>query len=90
MIVNLANFISEQSLEQLPILTEEKEQLLYQQTISQDSPGKILQDFQIILDFIQPKGVEVSSTYHSFSLKYLEGLNSRLSYPSQTYLKRPQ
>lgn len=90
MIVNLSHLISHQWLEQLPFFTEEKKQRLYQQTISQDSPGKILRDFAMLLDFLQPNGVEVSSNYHFFSLKYLEELNSRLSYPIQTYLKRPQ
>jgi hypothetical protein len=90
MIVNLSHFISNQWLEELPLFTEEKKPRLYQQTISQDSPGKILRDFAMLLDFLQPNGVEVSSNYHFFSLKYLEELNSRLSYPIQTYLKRPQ
>ncbi|MEH2183607.1 hypothetical protein [Nostoc sp.] len=66
---------------QLPTLTEDKKQLLQQQTITQDHPETILRDFQTILEFLQPDGVEVSSTYHQFSLKYLQQLNSRLSYP---------
>ncbi|WP_242048686.1 MULTISPECIES: hypothetical protein [Nostocaceae] len=57
--------------EQLPTLTEDKKQILQQQTISQNSPGTILRDFQTVLEFLQPDGVEVSSTYHQFSLKYL-------------------
>ncbi|WP_292866408.1 hypothetical protein [Nostoc sp. LPT] len=76
--------------EQLPTLTEDKKQLLQQQTITQDPPGTILRDFQTILEFLQPDGVEVSSTYHLFSLKYLQQLNSCLSYPIETNLKRPQ
>ncbi|MBW4563967.1 MAG: plasmid pRiA4b ORF-3 family protein [Mojavia pulchra JT2-VF2] len=76
--------------EQLPTLTQDKKQVLQQQTITQDSPGTILRDFQTILEFLQPDGVEVSSTYHQFSLKYLQQLNSRLSYPIETNLKRPQ
>ncbi|WP_427157243.1 hypothetical protein ACQFX9_17380 [Aliinostoc sp. HNIBRCY26] len=75
--------------EQLPTLTEDKKQILQQQSISQNSPGKILRDFQPVLEFLQPDGVEVSSTYHQFSLKYLQQLNSRLSYPIETNLKRP-
>ncbi len=67
--------------EQLPTLAEDKKQVLQQQTITQDSPRTILRDFQNILEFLQPDGVEVSSTYHQFSLKYLQQLNSRLSYP---------
>lgn len=75
---------------QLPTLTQDKKQVLQQQTITQDSPGKILQDFQKILEFLQPDGVEVSRTYNLFSLKYLHKLNSVLSYPIETNLKRPQ
>lgn len=75
---------------QLPTLTQDKKQVLQQQTITQDSPGKILQDFQKILEFLQPDGVEVSRTYNLFSLKYLHKLNSVLSYSIETNLKRPQ
>lgn len=76
--------------EQLPTLTEDKKQVLQQQSITQDSSETILRDFQTVLEFLQPDGVEVSSTYHQFSLKYLQQLNSRLSYPIETNLRRPQ
>lgn len=71
------------------LLTEDKKQLLQEQTINEHTPGTILKDFQIILEFLQPDGVEVSSTYHQFSLKYLQQLNSQLSYPIDINLKRP-
>lgn len=76
--------------EQILIFTPAKQKILQQQTIIQHSPGIILRDFQTILEFLQPQGVEVSSTYHHFSLKYLQPLNSLLSYPIETNLKRPQ
>ncbi|MGM3307020.1 IS1096 element passenger TnpR family protein [Anabaena sp. WFMT] len=70
-------------------LTEDKKQLLQQQTISQHTPGKILKDFQTILEFLQPDGVQVSSTHRQFPLKYFQQLNSKLSYPIDINLKRP-
>ncbi|MEH2093311.1 MULTISPECIES: hypothetical protein [unclassified Nostoc] len=44
---------------------------------------------QSLLELLQPNGVEVSSTYHQLSLKYLQQLNSQLSYPIDINLKRP-
>ncbi|MEH2107484.1 IS1096 element passenger TnpR family protein [Nostoc sp.] len=85
---NLFSLIPDQIRDKLP-LTEDKKELLQQQTISQDTPGTILRDFQTILEFLQPNGVEVSSTYHQLSLKYLQQLNSQLSYPIDINLKRP-
>ncbi|HLP87109.1 MAG TPA: plasmid pRiA4b ORF-3 family protein [Nostocaceae cyanobacterium] len=70
-------------------LTDDKKQILQQQTISQNTPGTILKDFQTILEFISSDGVEVSSTHHQFSLKYLQQLNSQLSYTIDINLKRP-
>ncbi|MBC6429689.1 plasmid pRiA4b ORF-3 family protein [Nostoc sp. HG1] len=84
----LFSLIPDQIRDKLP-LTEDKKQLLQQQTISQNTPGTILRDFQTILEFLQPNGVEVSSTYHQLSLKYLQQLNSQLSYPIDINLKRP-
>ncbi|MBD2651107.1 IS1096 element passenger TnpR family protein [Nostoc foliaceum] len=85
---NLFSLIPDQIRDKLP-LTEDKKELLQQQTITQDIPGTILRDFQTILELLQPNGVEVSSTYHQLSLKYLQQLNSQLSYPIDINLKRP-
>ncbi|MBD2565785.1 plasmid pRiA4b ORF-3 family protein, partial [Nostoc linckia FACHB-391] len=85
---NLFSLIPDQIRDKLP-LTEDKKQLLQQQTITQDIPGTILRDFQTILELLQPNGVEVSSTYYQLSLKYLQQLNSQLSYPIDINLKRP-
>lgn len=86
--IKLFSLIPEQIKDKLP-LTEDKKQLLQQQSISPNSPGTILRDFQTILKFLQPDGVEVSSTHHQFSLKYLQQLNSQLSYSIDINLKRP-
>lgn len=74
----------------LPKLTPERKKIIQEQVITSESPGIILRDFQTILKFLQPDGVELSSTNHLFSLKYLQELNDSLSYPTQTKLKRPQ
>ncbi len=74
----------------IPSLTEEYQQLLQQLSIDDNSPGIILRDFQTLLDFLHPNGTEVSGTHNLFPLKSLPELNSRLSHPIETNLKRPQ
>ncbi|MDZ8050497.1 MAG: plasmid pRiA4b ORF-3 family protein [Aulosira sp. ZfuVER01] len=74
---------------ELPSLTESQQQLLKELSIDENQPGEILHDFQILIDFLQPKGVEVSSVNHLLPLKVLSELNSRLSHPIETKLKRP-
>jgi Plasmid pRiA4b ORF-3-like protein len=74
---------------ELPSLTESQQQLLHELNINENQPGTILHDFQILSDFLQPKGVEVSSVNHLLPLKVLSEINSRLSHPIETKLKRP-
>jgi hypothetical protein len=74
----------------IPSLTEEYQQLLQQLSIDDNSPGTILRDFQTLLDFLHPNGTEVSGIHNLFPLKSLPELNSRLSHPIETNLKRPQ
>ncbi|MFO1432147.1 MAG: hypothetical protein U1F76_18715 [Candidatus Competibacteraceae bacterium] len=64
--------------------------ILRAQTITEDSPGTILKDFDILLDFIGPEGIETSGTYHFLPMKLLPDLNAHLSKPIQIDLKRPQ
>jgi len=75
---------------EIPPLTEEQQQLLQQRPIDENSPGTILRDFQTLLDFLHPNGIEVSGIHNLFPLKSLPELNSRLSHPIETNLKRPQ
>ncbi|UKP01023.1 plasmid pRiA4b ORF-3 family protein [Nostoc sp. UHCC 0870] len=65
-------------------------QLLYKQQISESSPGSILKDFQMLLDFIGTKGIEVSKTQNFLPMSCLAELNSRLTHPIQVELNRPQ
>ncbi|MEH2387724.1 MAG: plasmid pRiA4b ORF-3 family protein [Nostoc sp.] len=74
---------------ELPSLTESQQQLLEELSIDQNQPGTIGHDFQTLIDFLQPNGVEVSSVNNLLPLKVLSELNSRLSHPIETKLKRP-
>lgn len=74
----------------IPPLSEEHQQRLQQCSIDENSPGTILCDFQSLLDFLHPNGTQVSGRNNVFPLKLLPEINSRLSHPIQTNLKRPQ
>ena len=71
-------------------ITPIEEQLLHDQDISLTSPGTILKDFQMLLDFIGTQGIEVSKTQNFLPMKCLAELNARLTHPIQLDLKRPQ
>ncbi|SRR5579883_83811 len=81
--------ISASSDSDLSNLSEEEQQLLHQQTMNENNPGTIVQDFQTLLDFLQAKPIEVSSVNNLLPLKVLNELNSRLSHPIEIKLKRP-
>ncbi|WP_448267391.1 hypothetical protein [Nostoc sp. DSM 114159] len=74
---------------ELPSLTESQQKLLQELSIDENQPGTILHDFQTLIDFLQPNGVEVSSINNLLPLKVLSEVNSQLSYPIETKLKRP-
>jgi len=63
--------------------------ILNQQTITETSPGTILQDFQTFLNLLQDEGIEVSGKHSLFPLKHLAALNAQLTEPTQLDLKRP-
>jgi hypothetical protein len=46
---------------ELPSLTESQQKLLQELSINENQPGTILHDFQILIDFLQPNGVELSN-----------------------------
>ncbi|MBD2354618.1 plasmid pRiA4b ORF-3 family protein [Tolypothrix sp. FACHB-123] len=75
--------------QELPSLPDAHQQLLKETSIDENQPGTILRDFQTLIDFFQPKGVEVSSVNNLLPLKVLSELNLRLSHPIDTKLKRP-
>ncbi len=63
--------------------------ILKQQTFDENQPGTILKDFQILLDYIGEKGIEVSGINSFFPIKLLAEINSLLSHPLLIDLKRP-
>ena len=63
--------------------------ILQQQSITPDSPGPILKDFQTMLDFLQSNEVPVSTVSQLLPLKCLPDLNQRFSRPTDIQLKRP-
>lgn len=75
---------------QIPPLSPDQEQFLRQQKIDDLTPGSILRDFQMLLDFIGEKGLEVSKNHHFLPLKSLQAINQRLTQPIAIDLKRPQ
>lgn len=75
--------------ESLPTLAESERQLLQQQTIDKNPPGTILQDFQTLLDFLNPQGIEVSGVNNVLPMKQLRTINDLLSHPIDMGLKRP-
>ena len=76
-------------IEELVDLSTEQVELLTKQSIDLTSPGTILADFQIFLDFIGNEGISVSEKIHTLSAKSLADLNQRLSQPIELDLKRP-
>ncbi|BBD63099.1 hypothetical protein NIES2109_59490 (plasmid) [Nostoc sp. HK-01] len=76
--------------EEIYTVSESQLQLLHEQQISENGPGTILKDFQMLLDFIGTKGIEVSKTQNFLPIKCLAELNSRLTDPIQVELNRPQ
>jgi len=48
---------------------EQAQTILNQQTITETSPGTILQDFQTFLNLLQDEGIEVSGKHRLFPLK---------------------
>lgn len=85
------NFLSASGLMgEIPPLDPKIKAFLQQQTITEESPGRIFKDWQTLLDFIGSDGVEVSGKNDYFPMKILPEINARLSTPIEIDLKRPQ
>ena len=69
-------------------LTRQGKALLQQTVITDDSPGPILRDFQVLLDYIQEHEPEVTKT-HQLSMKTLQPINGRLTHSIRHNLSRP-
>ncbi len=71
-------------------LTSAQEQSLRQQEFSPVQPGTILHDFQMLLDYVGPSGVDAAGKYNMLPIKSIGELDQRLSRPLHLDLKRPQ
>lgn len=67
-----------------------RQQVLRDTAITDNAPGTILRDFQMLLDFIDEERAKVSSTHNLFHSDLLLRLNLRLCRPMDIRLKRPQ
>ncbi|NOX53425.1 MAG: plasmid pRiA4b ORF-3 family protein, partial [Planctomycetes bacterium] len=66
------------------------DKVLERMTITEDSPGTILRDFETLLDFIGPDGIPASGKYHLLPMSRLRELDERMTRPLRPELKRPQ
>jgi hypothetical protein len=71
-------------------LTGEQEQCLRDPVITDEQPGPVLHDFQMLLDFVGPDGAEAAGKYNLIAIKHIDELDGRLSRPLHLQLKRPQ
>ena len=71
-------------------LTSAQEQNLRQQEFSPVQPGTILHDFQMLLDYVGPSGVDAAGKYNMLPIKSIGELDQRFSRPLHLDLKRPQ
>lgn len=70
-------------------LTHSEINLLKEQSFSAETPGTILKDFTVILDFVA-NDIEVSARSHLLSMEALSVINNNLSHSLALKLKRPQ
>ncbi len=70
-------------------LTSAQEQRLREQEFSLVQPGTILRDFEMLLEYVGPEGVEAAGKYNMLPIKSIGELDQRLSRPLRLDLKRP-
>lgn len=73
-----------------PSLSPAQEKFLHQLDIDETKPGTVLRDFQVLLDFIGPEGIEVSPAQKVLSVRALEKVNRLLSHSIEIKLRRPE
>jgi hypothetical protein len=71
-------------------MTSAQEQFLRKQSVTADGPGTVLRDFQMLLDFLRPDGVEAAGKDNLLPIKFIGELDERLVRPLHLKLKRPQ
>ncbi|MGK7890679.1 MAG: hypothetical protein AB4042_15210 [Leptolyngbyaceae cyanobacterium] len=70
-------------------LSENKIATLTQQVITEDGPGVILHDFQVLLAAVGEPGIAVSGKTQFLPMKILADLNTKMRYSVKLDLKRP-
>ena len=70
--------------------TEEHRRTLRALEVSEDGPGTVLRDFQMLLSFVRERKLPVSKTNQLLPIKVLPAINARLVQPIDLGLKRPQ
>lgn len=70
-----------------PIPRATLEKTFKQELLSDHGAGSVVQDFEVLLDFIGTEGVAVSGQYHLLPLRRLADLNARLTQPIKLDLK---
>jgi hypothetical protein len=70
--------------------TDEHKQTLQALEVSEDGPGTVLLDFQMLLSFVQERELPASKTYQLPPRKVLPEINARLAQPIELGLKQPQ
>lgn len=71
-------------------LSPKHRRILQEQRIDEDEPGRVLRDFEILLNFVGEHGVRASGIHQILPMNLLAELNVRLSKPLRLGLKRPQ
>jgi hypothetical protein len=71
-------------------MTPEIEQILKQQTITEEEPGTVLRDFQTLLEFIGPEGLPTSGKNLLLPMAKLAELDEQMAFPLRPRMKRPQ
>ncbi len=71
-------------------LSAKHQQILREQTVGEDAPGRVLPDFEILLNFVGQREIKVSGIHQLLPMNLLTELNAQLSKPLRSNLKRPQ
>ncbi len=72
------------------MIISDVEACLRNQVVNAESPGTILHDFQVVLDYLGDKGVVAGGKFNLLPIRAIPELDSRLSRPLKLVLKRPQ
>jgi len=69
---------------------KQSQQILKNQIITNENPGSILMDFNMLLNYIGEKGMQTGGKFGFFPMGKLAEVNSKLTHTIQLSSKRPQ